>query len=122
MIVYASMHGYADGMRQPSEPAVEQLTVTDVLHCLGDPIRLEIVRRLADGEERPCSDFHGLGAVTLPTLSHHLRALREAGLTHTRVEGKHRWIRLRSEDLARRFPGVLDAIVSAADRADAITV
>ena len=39
--------------------------------------------------ERPCSDLHGVGGITVATLSHHLRVLREAGLTRTRVSGKH---------------------------------
>jgi DNA-binding transcriptional ArsR family regulator len=30
-----------------------------------------------------------VGGITVATLSHHLRVLREAGLTRTRVSGKH---------------------------------
>jgi DNA-binding transcriptional ArsR family regulator len=105
-------------VRQPQEPRRDQLTITDVLHSLSDPIRLQIVGMLAVGGERPCADFHGLGGVTLPTLSHHLRVLREAGLTHTRVEGKRRYVSLRTEDLAQSFPGVLESIVAAAGAVD----
>jgi DNA-binding transcriptional ArsR family regulator len=108
--------GYAVQVRQPQEPARDHLMLTAVLHSLSDPIRLEIVRMLAAGGERPCTDFHRLGGVTLPTLSHHLRVLREAGLTRTRIDGKRRYVALRAEDLASRFPGVLDPIVSAAMR------
>jgi len=45
------------------------------------------------------------------TLSHHLKVLRESGLTHTRCEGRSRLISLRREDLEDRFPGLLDAVV-----------
>jgi DNA-binding transcriptional ArsR family regulator len=50
----------------------------------------------------------------VPTLSHHLRVLREAGLTRTRIDGRRRYLSLRREDLECRFPGVLDPIISAA--------
>ena len=36
-----------------------------------DPLRLEVVRRLRDVDERSCSDFHDVGEVTVATLSHH---------------------------------------------------
>ena len=45
-------------------------------------------------------------------LSHHWRVLREAGLTTTTVEGRRRWIVLRRDDLQRRFPGLLNAVLA----------
>jgi DNA-binding transcriptional ArsR family regulator len=102
-------------MRQPPHPDREQLSLVAVLHGLSDPARLEIVRLLADTPERPCTDFHGLGGLTVPTLSHHLRVLREAGLTRTRIDGRRRYLSLRREDLDCRFPGVIDPIIKSAD-------
>jgi DNA-binding transcriptional ArsR family regulator len=84
------------------------------MHSLSDPTRIEIVRMLADVPERSCGDFHDLGGVTIATLSHHLRVLREAGVTNTRIEGRNRYVSLRRADLDARFPGVLDPIVAAA--------
>jgi DNA-binding transcriptional ArsR family regulator len=98
----------------PPHPAPAELTLPAVLHALSDPLRLEVVRRLRDVDERSCSDFHDVGDVTVATLSHHLRVLREAGVTSTRVEGKYRFISLRLADLDARFPGVIDAIVRSA--------
>ena len=49
----------------------------------------------------------------MPTLSHHLKVLRHAGITDTRIDGKHRFITLRSTDLAARFPGLLEAVLGA---------
>jgi DNA-binding transcriptional ArsR family regulator len=37
--------------------------------------------------------------------------LREAGLTRTRVEGTSRYVRLRREELHRRFPGLLESVL-----------
>src|SRR5450432_2182526 len=85
--------------RQPYQPDLADITPVTVLHALSDPVRLEIVHALGAAAERPCSDLHGLGGVTEATLSHHLRVLREAGITHTRLQGKHRFISLRLDDL-----------------------
>jgi DNA-binding transcriptional ArsR family regulator len=101
-------------MREPHHPNRGELDLTTVLHALSDPTRLEIVRMLASREERACGDFHGLNEITVPTLSHHLRVLREAGVTRTRMAGKHRYVSLRRDDLEARFPGVLGPIVSVA--------
>jgi DNA-binding transcriptional ArsR family regulator len=98
-------------VRQPHHPPRDELALVTVLHALSDPTRLEVVRMLAPDLERPCGDFHGLGGITVPTLSHHLRVLREAGVTHMRIHGKHRYVSLRRDDLEARFPGVLDPIV-----------
>jgi len=98
----------------PEQPARGELRLVDVLHALSDPIRLDVVRRLDDGQEHPCAAFHGLGGISVPTLSHHLKVLRQAGITDTRLDGKHRFIALRSADLTARFPGLLEAILNPA--------
>ncbi len=59
--------------------------------------------------------------VSVPTLSHHLRVLREAGMTSTRVDGKHRYVSLRATDLEARFPCALASILAAAPTASAAT-
>lgn len=99
-------------MRAPVHPDRAQLNLATFLHALSDPTRLEIVRMLADAPEVPCSDFYGIGGISTPTLSHHLRVLREAGVTYTRIEGKHRHLSLRKDDLNARFPGVIDTITA----------
>ncbi|WP_040805264.1 ArsR/SmtB family transcription factor [Nocardia concava] len=80
-----------------------------VLHALGDPVRLELVRAMASGDEVSCSPAH----LTVPrsTLSNHWRILREAGLTDTRAEGKARFMTLRRAELDRCFPGLLAAVL-----------
>jgi len=96
------------------QPPVDALALADVMQALGDPTRLEIVRLLASDGERQCGSFD-LG-VSKATRSHHFRVLREAGITHTRVDGAARFVRLREDELERRFPGLLQAIVRAAQR------
>jgi DNA-binding transcriptional ArsR family regulator len=98
---------------EPTEPGVEALELARVLHALSDPVRLEVVRALATMEESRCGAFNKDAGVSKSTLSHHLKTLREAGITRTRPCGTTRYVSLRREDLDRRFPGLLDAVLSA---------
>ena len=82
-----------------------------MLHALSDPARLQIVRKLADGDECTCGTFD-LG-LSKATLSHHFRVLRESGVVRTRPEGRRRLLSLREDDLNERFPGLLEAVLSA---------
>jgi DNA-binding transcriptional ArsR family regulator len=100
-------------MHEPHHPARDELELSAVLHALSDPARLTIVRALAEGDECTCGRFD-LG-LSKATLSHHFRVLREAGLVRTRPDGRKRMLSLREEDLAERFPGLLEAVL-AADR------
>jgi DNA-binding transcriptional ArsR family regulator len=108
-------------VRSPPHPDRDQFSLASVLHSLSDPARLEIVRLLAEVPERACAEFHGIGGLTVPTLSHHLRVLRESGVTRTRIEGKHRYVSLRRDDLDLCFPGVLAAIIRAAQEQEPAT-
>jgi DNA-binding transcriptional ArsR family regulator len=95
------------------EPRHEDMRLEAVLGALSDPVRLSIVRTLAetDGDSRSCGSF-GL-SVSKSTASHHFRVLREAGVLRQHDEGRHRMTELRRADLDARFPGLLDSIVGA---------
>ncbi|WP_405392158.1 helix-turn-helix domain-containing protein [Streptomyces sp. NBC_01102] len=96
-------------MRTLKHPVREEIQLTDVFHALSDPTRLAIVRGLDGVHEQSCS---GLSIpIAKSTLSHHLKVLRDAGVTHTRVEGTHRLMSLRHEDLEARFPGLLAVVL-----------
>src|SRR3954465_11144877 len=96
----------------PKQPALEEREAPTVLHALSDPIRLRIVRDLADRGACNCGSF--AVPVAKSTLSQHLRVLREAGLTLTEPSGTQRVVSLRRSDLDVRFPGLLDAVLGAA--------
>ena len=89
------------------------MTLAAVMAALSDPVRLTIVRELAGRGEAACGALE-LG-VTKATRSHHFKVLREAGLTHTRAEGTHRFVTLRRDDVDLRFPGLLGSVLAAAE-------
>jgi DNA-binding transcriptional ArsR family regulator len=97
------------------EPAAEDFQLPRVLAALADPHRLATVRFVARNGESWCSQVMqeaGL-AMTKSTFSHHLRILREAGVLTKRIQGARGYTCLRKADLDRRFPGLIDSILSA---------
>jgi DNA-binding transcriptional ArsR family regulator len=86
------------------------LSLTDVLAALSDPVRLSIVASLAECEGgMSCKSFDL--PVGKSTCSHHLRVLREAGVIDQRIEGTCKLNSLRRAELDRRFPGLLNAVL-----------
>jgi DNA-binding transcriptional ArsR family regulator len=97
------------------EPDVNSFDLVTVLGALADRWRLAAVRAL-DSVCDPvyCGQLmHEAGFnVAKSTVSHHMRVLREAGVTRTYVVGARRYTYLRRDDLNARFPGLLDAILA----------
>ncbi|MEU7279937.1 helix-turn-helix domain-containing protein [Streptomyces sp. NPDC045431] len=86
-----------------------------VLHALADPMRLRVVRELALAEsEVACS--HIELPVTKSTTTHHFRVLRESGVIRQTYRGTAKMNGLRRDDLEALFPGLLDAVLAAAER------
>jgi DNA-binding transcriptional ArsR family regulator len=104
-------------MPRLTHPRLEDVPLENLLHALADPARLDIVRRLeADGREGgeglACG---GAAACQMPraTLSNHFAILRAAGLIESRKQGVQVINRLRRDEVDRRFPGVLAAVLAA---------
>ena len=100
-------------MNASTVPAPDVVTV---LQALSDPVRLEIVRQLADcgaGGEMTC------GQIQVPvgksTASHHLKILHAAGVTADRGEGTRKYVHLQRDALEERFPGLLDSVLNATE-------
>jgi DNA-binding transcriptional ArsR family regulator len=99
-------------MKPMTEPAADAITLPGVMAALSDPVRVQILRALATSGECACGAFEL--DIAKATRSHHLRVLREAGLTFTEPAGTQRVVSLRRADLDARFPGLLDAVLGAA--------
>ncbi|MFJ6719418.1 ArsR/SmtB family transcription factor [Streptomyces sp. NPDC091259] len=87
----------------------DALDLAEVLAALGHPARLEIVRKLASGEEAFCGEV--VPDLPRSSVTHHLRTLRESGVICQRPEGRRQYLTLRRDDLERRFPGLLALVL-----------
>lgn len=74
--------------------------LAEMFKALGDPIRLEIVRLLT-GKELCVCDIHDAFQVSQPTISHHLKVLKFAGLVTDSREGKWIYYSLTAEAFSR---------------------
>lgn len=80
----------------------------DRLKALAHPVRLRMVELLADGGGELCvCHFEEVFDLAQPTISHHLKRLRDAGLVDSRKDGTWVHHRLRREAVAR-LAGLLD--------------
>lgn len=88
-----------------------KLDLPEVLYALSDPLRLRIVRQLADEGDTACGTF----GIRMPksSLSHHFKVLRDAGVVLTRSEGVRRINTLNRAGLDAAFPGLLPAVLGA---------
>jgi ArsR family transcriptional regulator len=81
----------------PGTPALDSAE-RDVLaarfKALADPTRVAIVNRLAAADEVCVCDFVASLDLAQPTISHHLRVLREAGLVEASRRGTWAYYRL----------------------------
>lgn len=94
-------------------PGRDELEFTRVMAALSDPVRLEIVARLASAGrsgELACTTF--ALPVSKSTQSGHFRMLRESGVIRQRDVGTRRLNSLRRDDLDARFPGLLDLAIA----------
>lgn len=98
-----------DRMRTYQHPDLSTVTIEHALHALSDPVRLHIIRQLDREIEASCAALDG--GRPKSSMSHHFRVLRAAGLVHTRIAGVQHMNTLRREEVDKRFPGLLDAVL-----------
>jgi DNA-binding transcriptional ArsR family regulator len=95
---------------------MKRLTDPDalLLHGAADPTRLAILRQLAAGERICACDFTACCNVAQPTVSHHLRVLRESGWvgSERRASNVWYWIRPEAVERFRRMAGELGPTVA----------
>ncbi|NKY59668.1 ArsR/SmtB family transcription factor [Nocardia flavorosea] len=87
-----------------------------VLGALQDPVRLEMIRRLSNaGTALRCASLYD--GINKSTATHHFKILREAGITERLVVDGNTYQQLRTEALDAALPGLLAAVVDAANHA-----
>ena len=92
------------GPGTPVMSAAEAVDLAGVFKALSDPTRVAIVNRLAADECCVC-DLTAAFDLSQPTVSHHLRILRDAGLVEAERRGTWAFYRL-SPEAAERLRGI----------------
>ncbi len=90
---------------------MRKITDPDALLLQGaaDPTRLSILRQLAGGDAVCACDFVECCDVAQPTISHHLKVLRETGWVSCERRGSNVWYWIRPDAVAR-FNGLASGL------------
>lgn len=102
-----------DVSARPSRTHGEATAVASDFENLAHPVRLQLLDVLARNEGRVCvCDLEAAVPVKQPTVSHHLRLLREAGLVESEKVGQWVYYRIR-RDSARALRERLQQVLRA---------
>jgi DNA-binding transcriptional ArsR family regulator len=82
------------GPGTPPLDGVESESLAARFKALADPTRVAIVNRLASCDECCVFDLNAAFDLSQPTISHHLKVLRTAGLVESRRRGTWAYYRL----------------------------
>jgi DNA-binding transcriptional ArsR family regulator len=101
--------------RPLSIPAEDDLDPFEAMFALTDPVRRAIVHSIAQEPGTACSDSDF--GVSKSALTRHRRVLRESEIIKQEVDGNRHRNWLRSEELDRIFPGLMDLVLREHDAA-----
>ena len=94
--------------------APDAAALAPAFKALGDPVRLRLLSMIASAGDEVCvCDLTGSFEVGGPTISHHLKVLREAGLVDSERRGTWVYYRARTDvlrDLASHLAGAVPAL------------
>src|SRR5258708_2417611 len=103
-------------MRPLFHPPIGDVTVEGILHALSDPVRVAIFADIATANcTFNCSNFLNVSERPIPksTLSHHFKALREAGLIRAERRGGEMHNTSRCSEIECRSPALIASILTA---------
>jgi DNA-binding transcriptional ArsR family regulator len=103
-------------MRPLFHPSLDDVRLETILHALSDPDRVAIFAEISGGGcAETCSAFAAIRDRVIPksSLSHHFKVLREAGLIRSERNGVAMRNTSRCAEVDARFPGLIDALLSA---------
>ena len=95
--------GCCSPLARQSLTAAQSSELSRVFKAMGDPVRLRLLSLIAShaGGEACVCDLSGVFELSGPTISHHLKVLREAGLITGERRGTWVYYRVRPELFAR---------------------
>lgn len=103
-LVNIEVHRYHCGMAKSLDPDLQ------LLAALADPTRMEIMRELAGSPEVCACDFTSCCDVSQPTVSHHLKVLRDAGAVTSERRGNWVFYRI-APNLTERLGGIAQGLL-----------
>ncbi len=80
--------------------------IAHIASLVGEPARTAMLLALMDGRALTANELAAAGNISAATASRHLAMLIEAGLLHMERQGRHRYHRLASPDVARVLEGI----------------
>jgi len=80
--------------------------IARIAYLLSDAARARIVWTLIDGTTRPAGELAFAANISVPSASAHLAKLVRGGLLHSAAQGRHRYFRLASTDVASMIEGM----------------
>jgi ArsR family transcriptional regulator len=95
---------YSGPMARSTDPDI------NLLAALADPTRLEILRQLAASNQVCACDFTDCCGVSQPTISHHLKVLRDAGAVTSERRGNWVYYRI-APNLIDRLSAIARTLV-----------
>lgn len=91
---------------------VSTARVAETAALVGDPSRLAMLMATMDGRAFTAGELARIAGVTPQTASGHLAQLSTAGLLQVLKQGRHRYYRLASPEVARMIEGIMQATVA----------
>jgi ArsR family transcriptional regulator, arsenate/arsenite/antimonite-responsive transcriptional repressor len=82
------------GSEAPPLPPAAASVLAERFRALADPTRVAIVNRLSGADELCVCDLTSTFELSQPTISHHLKILRDAGLVRSTRRGTWSYYRL----------------------------
>lgn len=81
--------------------------IAEVAAAVGEPARAAMLAALMDGRALTATELAGVAAITPQTASGHLARLASVGLIAAEKQGRHRYHRLASAEVARMIESVM---------------
>lgn len=88
--------------------------IARIASLVGEPARAGMLMALMDGRALTAQELAQAGRITPATASRHLALLVEAGLLRMARQGRHRYHRLASADVARLLEGIMQVAAQSA--------
>jgi len=91
------------------------MDMAEIAALVGDPGRANMLAAMLDGRAHTATELARLAGIAAPTASGHLGKLQHGGLITVVSQGRHRYFRLASVEVARMLEGIMVVAVGKID-------